>query len=181
MIKAYASGRKNSDELINAKVQLKSLMPDELLIDHYSPGHKNSKFKEFLTGLRNGDRLLLYSVATTGKTAKQLIAFVSLLTQRGVTIELIEEKLIIDADSSISKFCRALNKGDRHLKSIASKLQKSGGRPEGTYNKENARTAAELYLQNRPISEILEKAGIKSKRTLYKHLEREGIKLRNKH
>tara|TARA_R100000027_G_scaffold55112_1_gene44268 strand:+ start:1918 stop:2496 length:579 start_codon:yes stop_codon:yes gene_type:complete len=185
---AYANGKKNDPEFIKIKEQLESLQPDKLITENYTSGTNNNiELNKLISHLRKGEKLILYSLESSGRTARQLISLINLLTERGVEIEIIKEgwKTSDHKGQVIAEFSKSLVDLDGRLKQLAiqsglSKSKKKAGRPGGTYNKENARIAALLYSQKRPIKEIMKAAGIKSKRTLYEYLDIEGVKLRSR-
>ncbi len=187
-IYAYASGRNNDPELSKIKEQFESIQPYELIIENYTSGSKNrTKLDIVASDLRGGDKLVFFSLESTGRTARQLISLINTLNDRGVEIEVLKEgwRTFGEKGGVIADFCKELIKTDSRLKKLSirdglSKSKKNPGRPEGSYNKRNAEIAALLYMQKRPISEIMKSAGIKSRKTLYEYLDAEGVKLRSK-
>jgi len=187
-IYAYASGRTSDPEFIRIKEQLESIQPYKVITENYQSGSKNStKLDSMIAELRGGDKVVFFSLESTCRTARQLISLINLLDGRGVELEVLREGWTTfgEKGSVIVDFCKELIETDFRLKQLSirsglSKSKKKKGRPEGTYNKRNAEIAAHLYMQKRPIDEIMKSAGIKSRKTLYEYLDAEGVKLRSR-
>ncbi len=187
MVFAYACGEKGQPEFQADIQQLKSLHPDELITDTYRPGNQRPEgLDRLVMKIRQGDELVFPRLTATGRTAKQLVSLMALLSRRGVKVASLAEGLDTKGEkgAAIEQFVQALTVLDKDLRKQATAvgLDLSGktGSRAGTHNQQNAKVVALLYQQGRPIKEIMEKAKVKSRETVYRYLDLEGIERRNK-
>lgn len=187
MVFAYACGEKGQPEFQADIQQLKSLHPDQLITDAYRPGNQRPEgLDQLVMKIRQGDELIFPRLMATGRTAKQLISLMALLSRRGVKITSLAEGLDTKGEKGavIEQFVQALTGLDKDLRKQATAvgLQHAGNQVSraGTYDQEKARAVALLYQQGRPIREIMTKVKVKSRETIYRYLKLEGVPRRNK-
>lgn len=150
-------------------------------------GRKKDKpeLDSLLSKLRKGDVLIVDSLDRLGRTSKELINLLSHFKEKGIQLRSLKEG-VFDTTSpmgeaifqiiAVLKAMEVEVLRERTMDGLkaARARGKKGGRPIGSYNKEKAITAAALYKQDLPVSEILRISGVKSKATLYEYLRREG-------
>lgn len=143
------------------------------------------EFEKLLNSLKNGDTLIVTSIDRLGRTSKELIFLLDHFKEKGVNLKSITEG-IFDTSSpmgeavfqimAILKAMEIKVLKERTMQGLeaARKRGRKGGRKPGSYNKVKAAAAVKMWMEDKPISEILQELEI-SRSTLYEYLKNEGV------
>ncbi len=143
------------------------------------------EFERMLRSLKNGDTLIVTSIDRLGRTSKELIFLLDHLKEIGVNLKSITEG-IFDTSSpmgeavfqimAVLKAMEVKILKERTMQGLeaARKRGRKGGRKPGSYNKGKAAAVVKMWMDDKPISEILQELKI-SRSTLYEYLKNEGV------
>lgn len=153
---------------------------------------KNTNLFEWgncLNALKSGDKLVIWRLDRLGRSLSDLVATVTLLGERGVSLESLEEKIETANDSGklVSHVFASLADFERNLIIDRTKAMHAtrtrgrlGGRKPKLKPKDVKAIKALLKDPDIPVSDVAKKFGV-SRTTIYNHVgvikpEREGAK-----
>ena len=169
----------------NPERQLEGVALDKIFTDKASGKDlKRPAFQELLDYVREGDTVMVHSLDRLARNLDHLRHVISVLTQKGVRIEFLKEKLVFTGEDSplshlllsvmgaFAEFERALIR-ERQREGIA--IAKKKGLMKGRQNSLNPEQVKELQ---RKVAEGIPKAKVArefkiTRQTLYKYLKEE--------
>lgn len=177
----------------NLQMQVEALQKygcDEIYEEKKSTLKERSILNSLLKKIRADDVLVVWKLDRLGRTTLELIKLITELNEKGVKFKSLNDSLI-DTTTPNGKLVFAIFSAlAEHEREIIRERTKAGiesarargrfgGRPKGLSKISNmkASAAANMYKKGKPISEIMEAIGIKSKATLYRYLRYEGVKI----
>lgn len=139
-----------------------------------------------LAALQSGDVLVVWRLDRLGRSLRHLVDLMEHLQGRGVGLRSISDgivdttsaggKLIFGIFSVLAEFERELIRERTCIGLAAARSRgRRGGRPGYTSDDPRVIAAKSLYLDGRPIPEILRILDLKSKSTLYRRLRIAGV------
>ena len=167
----------------NPKRQLEGVALDKIFTDKASGKDlKRPAFQELLDYVREGDTVMVHSLDRLARNLDHLRHLISVLTQKGVRIEFLKEKLVFTGEDSplshlllsvmgaFAEFERSLIR-ERQLEGIAIARQKGlyKGRRKAL-NEAQAKELRERVLQGEKKSILAQRFNI-SRETLYQYLK----------
>lgn len=167
----------------NPERQLEGVALDKIFTDKASGKDlKRPAFQELLDYVREGDTVMVHSLDRLARNLDHLRHVISVLTQKGVRIEFLKEKLVFTGEDSplshlllsvmgaFAEFERSLIR-ERQLEGIAIARQKGlyKGRRKAL-NEAQAKELRERVLQGEKKSILAQRFNI-SRETLYQYLK----------
>jgi len=167
----------------NPERQLEGVPLDKIFTDKASGKDlKRPAFQELLDYVREGDTIMVHSLDRLARNLDHLRHVISILTQKGVRIEFLKEKLVFTGEDSplshlllsvmgaFAEFERSLIR-ERQLEGIAIAKQKGlyKGRRKAL-NEAQAKELRERVLQGEKKSILAQRFNI-SRETLYQYLK----------
>lgn len=167
----------------NPERQLEGVALDKIFTDKASGKDlKRPAFQELLDYVREGDTVMVHSLDRLARNLDHLRHVINVLTQKGVRIEFVKEKLVFTGEDSplshlllsvmgaFAEFERSLIK-ERQLEGIAIARQKGlyKGRRKAL-NEAQAKELRERVLQGEKKSILAQRFNI-SRETLYQYLK----------
>ncbi len=167
----------------NPERQLEGVPLDKIFTDKASGKDlKRPAFQELLDYVREGDTVMVHSLDRLARNLDHLRHVISVLTQKGVRIEFVKEKLVFTGEDSplshlllsvmgaFAEFERSLIR-ERQLEGIAIARQKGlyKGRRKAL-NEAQAKELRERVLQGEKKSILAQRFNI-SRETLYQYLK----------
>lgn len=152
-------------------------------------GSKSARpgFEEALTYLRKGDVLVVWRLDRLGRSLKHLIEIITLLDERGVGFQSLQEsidtttsggRLVFHLFGALAEFERQLIRERTQAGLAAARARgRKGGRPKSLDSKKQALLYRLYDEKKHSISEICELLGV-SKSTLYDYLRRRSTQSR---
>ncbi len=154
-------------------------------------GSKSARpsFEEALTYLRKGDVLVVWRLDRLGRSLKHLIEIITLLDDRGVGFQSLQEsidtttsggRLVFHLFGALAEFERQLIRERTRAGLAAARARgRKGGRPKSLDKKKQALLYKLYDEKNHSIAEICELVGV-SKSTLYAYLRQRDATQRSK-
>ena len=162
---------------------------DKIFSEKKSGIKDRPELKAAISYLREGDSLVVYKFDRIGRSLRDLLNVISSLNEKGIDVISIKDN--IDTTSSSGKLMMhifaALAEFERDLiiertqggRKEAMRRGKKFGRPKGL-PRERTKACADLYRAGNSIQSIQAVLNIKSKSTVYRFLESQGVTLRRK-
>ena len=168
----------------NPARQLEGLSVDKTFIDHCSgKDTERPELQKLLAYVRDTDTIVVWSMDRLARNLKDLLQLVEELTNRGVAIEFVKEKLVFDPQDKASPVAKLmlslLGAFVEFERSIIKERQREGievAKKRGVYkgrkrifSVEQMHQAETLIREGVPITRIAKRLGV-SRDTIYRYI-----------
>jgi len=163
---------------------------EKFFMEKQSTKRERPELNKMLEVLRTGDTVVIWKLDRLGRTTLELIRLIDKLNNNGIGFKSLNDnfldtttangKLIFTIFSALAEHERSMIQERTRAGLKAARLRnRLGGRPKGLSHDAQikAKEASRMYLEEKPIQEILTALSIGSKATLYRYLRIEGINI----